>query len=229
MSRVIRRRWSSDFTAPTRAGNKFCEYEAYVPDPLVGRNIVLSGEVACVAQADDGDPITLVMLLDLHRRLLAGTRLAAHGGRLREVQNWIGGRRARAQPVVTVNSAAELIDRGFAQTNQAIARLIDAGILRQVTVGRRNRTFEVVDVIDAFTDLERRLASPVGDTRTSEPTLPSESRRGNQPGRPSLGRRGEDDRGAGAGGRQRPSLAIRRRSTTLRVGTAVQEAAESII
>lgn len=53
MSRVIRRRWSGDFTAPTRAGNKSCEYEAYVPDSLVGRNIVLSGEVAAdVADAE---------------------------------------------------------------------------------------------------------------------------------------------------------------------------------
>jgi Fic family protein len=414
VSRVIRRRWSTDFTAPTRAGNRSCEYEAYVPDPLVGRDIVLSGEVAadvadaevaiarlnvvatglvdtealarillraesvasskieglevgarrllraeaarglgeaptditafevlgnidamvaCVATADKGEPVTLEMLLDLHRRLLAGSRLAAHGGRLREVQNWIGGsdynpcsaafvpappalvhdlmvdlvtfvnsnslpavaqaamahaqfetihpfidgngrtgralihlilrrrglaprvlppvslilatwakdyiggleasryqgtstssaaqkganlwigrfagacRRAvtdatkfeeRAQgieatwrqrlekvrthsatdlllrvlvgaPVVTVNSAAELIDRSFAQTNQAIARLVEAEILRQVTVGRRNRAFEAADVIDAFTDLERQLASPVGDTRISEP------------------------------------------------------------
>ncbi len=73
-------------------------------------------------------------------------------------------------PVVTVNSAAELIDRSFAQTNQAIARLVEAEILRQVTVGRRNRAFEAADVIDAFTDLERQLASPVGDTRISEPT-----------------------------------------------------------
>lgn len=414
MSRVIRRRWSSDFTAPTRAGNKSCEYQAYVPDHLVGRRIVLSGEVAadvadaeaaiaelnvvatglvdtevlarillraesvasskieglevgarrllraeaarelgevptditafevlgnidamvaCVTNADSEKPVTLEMLLDLHRRLLAGTRLAEHGGRLRKVQNWIGGsdynpcsagfvpappdlvpdlmadlvafvnsdslpavaqaamahaqfetihpfidgngrtgralihlilrRRGlaprvlppvslilatwakdyiggleasryqgastsraaqegtnvwisrfagacsravtdatlfeeRAQrieaawrqrlekvrtqsatdlllrvlvgaPVVTVNSAAELIDRSFAQTNQAIARLVEAEILRQVTVGRRNRAFEAAEVIDAFTDLERQLASPVGDTRISDP------------------------------------------------------------
>jgi Fic family protein len=72
-------------------------------------------------------------------------------------------------PVVTVNSAAVLIDRSFVQTNEAVRRLEEAGILRQVTVGRRNRGFEAPDIIDAFTDLERQLASPRGDARASEP------------------------------------------------------------
>jgi Fic family protein len=72
-------------------------------------------------------------------------------------------------PVLTVSSAAILIDRSFVQTNQAIARLTAADILRQITVGRRNRGFEAPQVIAAFTDLERQLASPEGDTRSSEP------------------------------------------------------------
>jgi Fic family protein len=73
-------------------------------------------------------------------------------------------------PIVTVNGAAELIGRTFQATNQAIARLEDAGVLKQVNIGRRNRAFEAPDVIRKFTDLERRLASPAGDTRTSKPT-----------------------------------------------------------
>src|SRR5579875_2728307 len=72
-------------------------------------------------------------------------------------------------PVITVNSAAEMISRSFIQTNEAISRLVEAGILKQVTVGRRNRAFEAPDIIAAFTDLERQLASPEGDTLTSEP------------------------------------------------------------
>jgi hypothetical protein len=68
-----------------------------------------------------------------------------------------------------VSSAADLIGRSFVQTNQAVARLVEAGILNQVTVGRRNRAFEAPDIIEAFTDLERQLGSPAGDTRTSEP------------------------------------------------------------
>lgn len=414
MSRVIRRRWKSNLGAPTREGRRPCEYEAYVPDQLVGRDIALGGAVAAdVAEAEaaiarldtqasalvdtealarlllraeaiasskieglevgvrrllraeaaralgnervdvtaaevlrnieamasginaitDGSSVTVDLLLDIHRRLLTGTRLAEHGGRLREEQNWIGGsdfnpcsaafvpppheevprlmadlaafcnddqlpavvqaamahgqfetihpfidgngrtgralihlvlrrrglavrvlppvslvlatwardyvdgltatryrgpatskdahagmnlwvgrfagaclravedamafeERARdieaawrlrlgrvrgdsaadrllrallGAPVVTVGSAATLIDRSFVQTNEAVTRLADAGILRQVTVGRRNRAFEARDVINAFTDLERQLASPAGDTRSSEP------------------------------------------------------------
>jgi Fic family protein len=60
-------------------------------------------------------------------------------------------------PVLTVSGAAELIGRSFPQTNAAIARLAKAGVLAQVTVGRRNRAFEAKEIIDAFTDLERQL------------------------------------------------------------------------
>lgn len=414
MSRVIRRRWTSDFSAPTRDGNRSCEYEVYVPDQLVGRKITLDGPVAAdVADAEasiarlnveasslidtealarillraesvasskiegleigarrllraeaartlgdepsdltaievlanieamvfglqsiqEGDSITADLLLEIHRRLLAGSRLAEHGGRYRDVQNWIGGsdynpcsaafvppppenvrelmddlvafsnddslpavaqaaiahtqfetvhpfidgngrtgralihlilrrrglsvrvlppvslilatwakdyvggltatryrgpvtsweaheginlwigrfagactravedagsfeRRAQqiendwrerlgrvrvrsaadfivrmlvGTPVITVNSAAGLIGRSFIQTNEAVMRLVEAGILRQVNVGRRNRAFEAPDIINAFADLERQLASPAGDTRSSQP------------------------------------------------------------
>jgi Fic family protein len=72
-------------------------------------------------------------------------------------------------PVVTVNSASEMVGRSFIQTNEAIQRLVDAGVLMQVTVGRRNRAFEASEIIAAFTALERQLASPEGDTRNSEP------------------------------------------------------------
>jgi Fic family protein len=427
MSQIVRRRWSSDLTAPSREARRPCAYEAYVPDQLVERKIVLDGAVAAeVSEAEaaiarlnaeaaglvdtealarillraesvassriegleigarrllraeaarelgeervdvtatevlgnidamvagvqtitEGRPITVELLLEMHRRLLAGSRLAEHGGRLRAVQNWIGGsdynpcsaafvppppervealvddlvafcnedslppvaqaalahaqfetihpfvdgngrigraliqlvfrrrgltgrvlppvslvlatwandyvggltatryrgpatsraasaginlwvgrfaaacaravadaqafeRRARAMeqewrervgrvrarsatelllralvgaPIVTVNSAAEMIGRSFVQTNDAVARLVDAGVLTQVTVGRRNRAFEAPDIIAAFTDLERQLASPGGDTRSSPPSrrVPRRRRRNHE-------------------------------------------------
>jgi Fic family protein len=73
-------------------------------------------------------------------------------------------------PIVTVQSAATLIGRSEQAANQAIPRLVDAKILRQINVGRRNRAFEATEMIDAFTDLERRLASPEADTRFSPPS-----------------------------------------------------------
>jgi Fic family protein len=426
MSRVIRRRWHGDPSAPSRRGRTPCEYEAYVPDRLTGRRFTLDGDVAAdVADAEattarlnaeaaaladtealarlllraesvassrieglevgarrllrteaaqelgeravdvtaaevlgnidamnsavhsvgTGGRITLDTLLDFHRRLLAGTLLAEHGGHLREIQNWIGGsdynpcaaafvppppeliadlladlcsfcnddslpavaqaaiahaqfetihpfsdgngrtgralihlvlrrrgltprvlppislvlatwardyvdgltatryrgpatsraahaginlwvgrfagactravqdaasfeqRAAEIQqewrarlgrirvgsatdlllravvgaPVLTVQGAAELIDRSYPQTNQAIQRLVSTGVLSQVSVGRRNRAFESPAVIDAFTDLERQLASPVADTRSSPPIRRVPPRRPRRP------------------------------------------------
>jgi hypothetical protein len=72
-------------------------------------------------------------------------------------------------PIVTVSGAAELVGRTYQAANQGIARLVEAGILKQINVGRRNRAFEARELIRRFTDLERRLASPIGNTRTSEP------------------------------------------------------------
>jgi hypothetical protein len=56
--------------------------------------------------------------------------------------------------------AAALIGRSEQAVNEAIPRLVETKIHRQTTAGRRNRAFEAVELIDAITDLERRLASP---------------------------------------------------------------------
>jgi len=72
-------------------------------------------------------------------------------------------------PIITVQSGAALIGRSEQAVNQAIPRLERAGVLKQTNLGRRNRAFEAVDLIDAFTDLERQLASPDGETRNSAP------------------------------------------------------------
>jgi Fic family protein len=79
-------------------------------------------------------------------------------------------------PVLTVGGAAELIERSFQATNEAMTRLHEAGVVHQVNVGRRNRAFEAPAIVDAFTALERRLASPAGDTRTSAPRRPTPAR-----------------------------------------------------
>jgi hypothetical protein len=68
---------------------------------------------------------------------------------------------------LTVQGAALLIGRSVQAANEAVARLKGAGVLHQVTVGKRNRTFETPQLIRAFRDLERQLASPTGDTRTT--------------------------------------------------------------
>jgi Fic family protein len=78
--------------------------------------------------------------------------------------------RLAGAPVLTAESVAALIGRTFKPANDAIQRLVEVGILRQITIGRRNRAFEAPEIIEAFTDLERQLASPGADTRTSPPS-----------------------------------------------------------
>jgi Fic family protein len=72
-------------------------------------------------------------------------------------------------PILTVTGASELVARTYQAANEGISRLVEVGILKQINIGHRNRAFEAPELIRRFTDLERRLASPTGDTQTSEP------------------------------------------------------------
>ena len=80
-------------------------------------------------------------------------------------------------PILTVSIAAHLTGRSFQAADLAIAHLTRAGVLRQTTLGRRNRAFEVVGLLDTLTTIERRLASPARDTRVSAPVRRVPSRR----------------------------------------------------
>ena len=75
-------------------------------------------------------------------------------------------------PVLTVATAAQLTGRSFQATNQAVQHLVNAGVLVQVNVDRRNRAFEAPELIELFTALERQLSSPAGDTVASAPLRP---------------------------------------------------------
>jgi len=83
-----------------------------------------------------------------------------------------------AAPILTVQGAASLVGRSVQAANEAISRLSKAGVLSQLTMGRRNRAFEARQLVRAFTDLERQLASPTGDARTAPP-----ARRAPRPGK----------------------------------------------
>jgi hypothetical protein len=73
-------------------------------------------------------------------------------------------------PIVTVESARNLIGRSKARTTDAVNSLAEAGVLRQRNVDRqRYRVFEATEVLDLFTGLERALASPRGNTRSDRP------------------------------------------------------------
>ncbi len=74
-----------------------------------------------------------------------------------------------AMPILTVEEAAIVLQRRYWAANRAVERLVKAEILIPTSDFRRNRRFEVREVFDTFTELERRLASPDSDTRISKP------------------------------------------------------------
>jgi Fic family protein len=75
-------------------------------------------------------------------------------------------------PVITAQGAARLTGRSFQAANEAIALLEEKGVLARANIARRGRAFEAREIIDAFTQLERQLASPAGDTAVASPTRP---------------------------------------------------------
>lgn len=104
--------------------------------------------------------------------LTEGWREAVGGARAKSSADLLIGILPGA-PVVTVDSASKLIGRSKARTTDAVNSLLAAGVLIQRNVGRkRNRVFEASGVLDLFTELERVLASPLGDTLSSPPARP---------------------------------------------------------
>src|ERR1700736_4201564 len=73
MSRVSRRRWIGDHSAPSRKDRRSCEYEAYLPDRLAGRSITLDGEVA----ADVADAEAAIARLNVEASALIDTEALA--------------------------------------------------------------------------------------------------------------------------------------------------------
>ncbi|MEG2933802.1 MAG: hypothetical protein RR842_09500, partial [Gordonibacter sp.] len=57
-------------------------------------------------------------------------------------------------PVFTATSAAAYLDRSFKRTTSAIGELVAAGIVVQITEGKRNRVFECPDVLDTYANIK---------------------------------------------------------------------------
>lgn len=60
-------------------------------------------------------------------------------------------------PIVTVRTATELLGGSDEQARQALIRLESTGVVRQTSVGRRNRAWESVGLFDLLDQLERDL------------------------------------------------------------------------
>jgi Fic family protein len=80
-------------------------------------------------------------------------------------------------PVTTIAAISKRLARSTPATMEAVRRLVDGGILFPMRAGRqRGQVFEAREIIAAFTSLERQLASPASDTRTSPAVRPVPAR-----------------------------------------------------
>ena len=163
--------WSDDYVAGLTATRWRSEPDA--PEAIDGLNhwIALFAAALTRAVADANDYERQVQAIQGRWRDAIG-RVRSDSAVLRLIAALPGA------PLITVQSAAALIDRSVQATNEAIAHLERSGVLEQTTIGKRNRGFEATELVDAFTALERQLASPEADTQTSPParTVPARRR-----------------------------------------------------
>lgn len=74
-----------------------------------------------------------------------------------------------AYPIVDLNLTRELLRVSAPAAWGALQRLEGAGVLHQITVGRRNRAYEAVGLFEVVDRFERALATPPGKTRPARP------------------------------------------------------------
>ncbi len=69
-----------------------------------------------------------------------------------------------AYPIVDLNRVREMLGVSGPAAWGALRRLEGAGVLKQITVGRRNRAYEAADLFEVVDEFERELATPPGKT-----------------------------------------------------------------
>jgi hypothetical protein len=74
-----------------------------------------------------------------------------------------------SRPIIDVRTATDLLGGSAERSRQAIARLEQAEVLRQTSVGKRNRAWESIGLFDLLDSFERDLG-PEG--RTPHPSRP---------------------------------------------------------
>lgn len=75
-------------------------------------------------------------------------------------------------PVFDIAMLARLTGRSVSSLSEAVERCLEVDVVKQIGASKRNRVFEVPAVIREYTLLERKLASPIGDTSAAPPVRP---------------------------------------------------------
>ncbi|MBI5310904.1 MAG: Fic family protein, partial [Actinobacteria bacterium] len=75
-----------------------------------------------------------------------------------------------AKPIVRTSDVIEMTGASASAASRSLNELERAGVLKQITVGRRNRAWEAVGLLELADEFERSLATPeVGDGKPSRP------------------------------------------------------------
>ena len=82
----------------------------------------------------------------------------------------------QGMPIFSVDTLVRATGRTKQTVAPAVRRLVDVGIAVQTNRGKRNRVYEVPEVLEEFNMVERRLASPARDTLRQPPARPVPSR-----------------------------------------------------
>jgi hypothetical protein len=84
-------------------------------------------------------------------------------------------RRLPAQPIVDVKTVEQLCQCSNQAARLAVLQLENAGVLRRLNVGKRNRAWEAGDLFVLLDEFERELATPPGqhDPGRPAPRTPS--------------------------------------------------------
>ncbi|WP_139651450.1 Fic family protein [Raoultibacter phocaeensis] len=76
------------------------------------------------------------------------------------------------QPLFNATTMMQATGKTMPAVNSSIERFQKAGFVKQVNAGKRNRAFEAIGIIEAFTSFERNLASIADDTAVRKPERP---------------------------------------------------------
>jgi Fic family protein len=156
VAKVIRKHWITDIsTGVARRDRQSCDYEAYLPDQLAGRSILLSGETA----ADVADAERAIAVLDAQASALVDTEALARILLRAEsvASSRIEGLEVGARRLLRAEAAIELGEQPTDVTAAEVLGNIDA----MAAAIRGIRQSEPI-TLDMLLDFHRRL---LGGTR----------------------------------------------------------------
>lgn len=157
MAKLLKRRWKSQYEGIRRQDRLGCDYEAYVPDPLEGWDLQLSGDVAAdIADAETAvrelnmSDVEHVSLEGLARFLLRAESVAS---------SYIEGLQAGARRLV---EAEFTLDAGGEPNDQTAVEIIGnvAAMEKAVQLATSVRKITVDHILDVHRLLMWRSAHP---------------------------------------------------------------------